>query len=131
MQDIKKLKGGRFGDIKKFLKKIRESKKFLKKIRILNSLIVPKILKKGTLWDFLTFVLLQNIKKIERRTLWGHLKKFEKKSHKAEKKSHKAEKSHSAEKSQNLLLRNTCEKNSAYPRVRTRNLWVEKQASYH
>ena len=76
----------------------------------MNSLIVPKILKKGTLWDFLTFVLLQNIKKIERRTLWGHLKTFEKKSHKAEKKSHKAEKSHSAEKNQNLLLRNTCKK---------------------
>ena len=37
---------------------------------------MPKILKKGTLWDFLTFVLLQNIKKIERRTLWGHLKNF-------------------------------------------------------
>ena len=124
MQDIKKLKGGRFGDIKIFFKKIRESKKFLKKkFRILNSLIVPKILKKGTLWDFLTFVLLQNIKKIERRTLWGHLKNFEK--------SHKVEKSHSAEKSQNLLLRNTCKKISAYPRVRTRNLWVEKQASYH
>ena len=34
---------------------------------------------KRTLWDFLTFVLLQNIKKIERRTLWGHLKNFEKK----------------------------------------------------
>ena len=50
----------------------------MKKIRILNSLIVPKILKKGIFWDFLTFVLLQNIKKIERRTLWGHLKNFEK-----------------------------------------------------
>ena len=124
MQDIKKLKGGRFGDIKKFLKKVRESKKFLKKIRISNSLIVPKILKKGPFGIFLTFVLLQNIKKIERRTLWGHLKNFEKKSH-------KAERSHSAEKSQNLLLRNTCKKISAYPRVRTRNLWVEKQASYH
>ena len=86
MQDIKKLKGGRFGDIKKFLKKIRESKKFLKKNRILNSLIVPKILKKGTLWDFLTFVLLQNIKKIERKTLWGHLKNFEKKVSQSRKK---------------------------------------------
>ena len=100
MQDIKKLKGGRFGDVKKFLKKIRESKKFSKKIRKLNSLIMPKILKKGTLWDFLTFVLLQSIKKIERRTLWGHSKNFEKKSLKAEKKPHKAEKSHSAEKSE-------------------------------
>ena len=55
-----------------------------------GSLIVPKNLKKDPL-GFLTFVLLQNIKKIERRTLWGHLKSFEKKSHKA-KKSHSAEK---------------------------------------
>ena len=97
---------------------------FEKKIRILNSLIVPKILKKGTLWDFLTFVLLQNIKKIEKRTLWGHLKNFGKKvsqSRKKVKKFHKAEKSHGAKKSQNLLLRNTCKKISAYPRVRTRN----------
>ena len=63
---------------------------------------MPKILKKGTLWDFLTFVLLQNIKKIERRTLWGHLKNFEKKISQSRKKSHKAEKSHSAEKSQKV-----------------------------
>ena len=48
-----------------------------------------------------------------------------------EKRSHKAEKSHGAEKSENRLLRNTCKKMSAYPRVRKRNLWVEKQASYH
>ena len=27
---------------------------------------------KGTLRDFLTFVLLQNIKQIEERTLWGY-----------------------------------------------------------
>ena len=47
-------------------------------MRIFNSLIVPKNLKEGTLWDLLTFVLLQNIKKIERRTLRGHLKNFEK-----------------------------------------------------
>ena len=52
--------------------------------------------------------MLQNIKKIERRTLWGHLKIFEKKSH-------KAEKSHSAEKSENLLLRNTLEKYKCIP----------------
>ena len=78
LQDIKKLKGGRFGDIKNFLEKIRESKKFLKKIRILNSLIVPKILNKGPFWDFLTFVLLQNIKKLK-GGLFGTLKKFRKK----------------------------------------------------
>ena len=97
----------------------------------MNSLIVPKILKKGTLWDFLTFVLLQNIKKKMKGGHFGDILKISKKrSLKAEKKSHKSEKSHSAEKTQNLLLRNTCKKISAYPRVRTRNLWVEKQASY-
>ena len=36
--------------------------KFSKKMRIFNSLMVPKNLKEGALWDFLTFVLLQNIK---------------------------------------------------------------------
>ena len=96
----------------------------------MNSLIVPKILKKRDPLGFFNIRSLAKYQKIERRTLWGHLKNFEKKSHKAEKKSHKAEKPHSAEKSQNLLLRNTCKKISAYPRVRTRNLWVEKQASY-
>ena len=52
----------------------------MKKIRILNSLIVPKILKKGTLWDFLTFVLLQNIKKKLKGGLFGDILKISKKS---------------------------------------------------
>ena len=46
---------------------------------ILNSLIVPKNLKGGTLWDFQTSIMFQNIKKIE----WGPfgtIKKFSKKS---------------------------------------------------
>ena len=90
-------------------------------MRILNSLIVPKILKKDPLGS-ITFIVAKYQK--NERTLWGHLKNFEKKSH-------KAEKSHSAEKSENLLLLNTCKKISTYPRVRTRKLWVEKQASYH
>ena len=47
-----KIEGGPFGVFRKFSKKMR----------IFNSLIVPKNLKVGTLWDFLTFVLLQNIK---------------------------------------------------------------------
>ena len=73
-------------------------------MRIFNgSLKVPKKSEKRTVWDSLTFVLQQNIKKMERRTLWGHSKNFEKKSH-------KVEKSHSAEKSENLLIRNTCKK---------------------
>ena len=52
---------------------------------ILNSLIVPKNLKGGTLWDFQTSIMFQNIKKIERGTLWYNQKIFEKKSHSAEK----------------------------------------------
>ena len=73
-------------------------------MRILNSLIVPKILKEGTLWDFF------NIRSAAKYAfvLWGHFKNFEKKSH-------KAEKSHSAEKSENLLLLNTCKKNKRIP----------------
>ena len=41
--------------------------------------------KRGTLLDLLTYIPLQNIKKLEGETLWGHLKIFKKKSHSAEK----------------------------------------------
>ena len=34
--------------------------------------------KRGTLWASLTYILLQNIEKLERGTLLRHLKKFEK-----------------------------------------------------
>ena len=52
---------------------------------ILNSPIVPKSLKGGTLWDFQTSIMFQNTKKIEWGTLWYNKKIFEKKSHSAEK----------------------------------------------
>ena len=57
----------------------RESlKNFRKqKMRILNSLIVPKILKKGPFAIFNTRSV-ANYQKNERRTLWGHFKNFEK-----------------------------------------------------
>ena len=45
---------------------------------ILNSLIVPKNLKGGTLRDFQTSIMFQNIKKIEGGTLWYNQKIFEK-----------------------------------------------------
>ena len=51
------MKGGPFGDMKKF------PKIFL--MRFLNSVTVPKNVKGGTLCDFLTSIVLQNIKKIE------------------------------------------------------------------
>ena len=37
------------------------------------------------LFDFQTCILLQNNKKLKGGTIWGHLKVFEKKSHRAEK----------------------------------------------
>ena len=45
---------------------------------ILNSLIVPKNLKGGTLLDFLTSIMFPNIKKIEGGTLWYNQQIFEK-----------------------------------------------------
>ena len=54
---------------------------------------------------FLTSILLQNFKKNERGP-FGDIKNFRKNL-----KPKKGEKSHSAEKSENLLLRNTCKKN--------------------
>ena len=41
--------------------------------------------KRGTIWDLLTYIQLQNVKELEEGTLWGHLKFLEKKSHSAEK----------------------------------------------
>ena len=60
------MKGGPFGDMKKIPKK-----NFL--MRFLNSVTVPKNVKGGTLCDFLTSIVLQNIKKIEGGTLWGKI----------------------------------------------------------
>ena len=56
----------------------------------------------------------------------GDIKKLSKKSHKAKKGGVSL-----CRKIENLLRRNSCKKNRAYSRVRTRILWVGKQASYH
>ena len=53
-------------------------------MRIFNSLIVPKNLKEETFGNFLTFVLLQNIKKMKGGP-FGDIKKIFEKSQKAEK----------------------------------------------
>ena len=76
LQNNKKLKGGPFGDIKKFSKKSRT---------------VPKKIKRGTPLASAGFV--GYIKKVknERETLWRQ-KNFEKKSHSAEKKRKKKSK---------------------------------------
>ena len=58
LQNFKKLKG----DCLEFFEKISKKKQKI------NSLMGPKNLKKGTLWDFLTFVLFQNVKQIEGKT---------------------------------------------------------------
>ena len=76
---MKKLKGGPFGDLKKF------PKKFLKK-GIFEQCHSAEKCKRGTLWDFLTSIVLQNIERNEGGTLWCNPKNFKKKSHSAEKK---------------------------------------------
>ena len=53
------MKGGPLSDFKKFQKKIF-------KMRFLNSVTVPKKVKGGTLWDFLTSIVLQNIETNEK-----------------------------------------------------------------
>ena len=67
----KNSKGGPFGDIKKnFEKKLHGVEKC----------------ERGTLLDLLTYILLQDIKKTRRGTLWGH-QNFRKKSAQCRKKS--------------------------------------------
>ena len=67
MRYFKKIERGPFGVFEKFSKKMR----------IFNSLIVPKYLKEETLLNFLTFVLLQNIKTMKGGP-FGDNKKFSK-----------------------------------------------------
>ena len=47
-------------------------------MRFLNSVTVPKNVKGGTLWDFLTSIVLQNIETNEGGTLWCNPKSFKK-----------------------------------------------------
>ena len=47
-------------------------------MRYLNSVTVPKNVKGGTLWDFLTSIVLQNIETNEGETLWWNPKNFKK-----------------------------------------------------
>ena len=54
-------------------------------MRFLNSVTVPKNIKVGTLWDFLTSIVSQNIEANEGETLWWNPKIFLKNSHSAKK----------------------------------------------
>ena len=47
-------------------------------MRFLNSVTVPKNVKGATLWDFLTFIVLQIIETNEGGTLWCNPKNFKK-----------------------------------------------------
>ena len=47
-------------------------------MRVLNSVSVPKNVKGGTLWNFLTSIVLQNIETNEGETLWWNPKNFKK-----------------------------------------------------
>ena len=60
---MKKIEGGPFGDMKKFPEKFFN-------MTFLNSVTVPKNVKGGTLCDFLTSIVLQNIETNEGGTLW-------------------------------------------------------------
>ena len=68
----KKLKGGPSGDFKKF------PKKFLKKV-IFEQCHSAEKCKRGTLWDFLTSIVLQNIERNEGGP-FGAIQKISKKS---------------------------------------------------
>ena len=70
----KKIEGGALWGLEKI------SQKNLK-MRFLNSVTVPKNVKGGTFWDFLTSFVLQNIETHEGETLWWNPKK----SHSVEK----------------------------------------------
>ena len=72
--------------VAKFQKIEARLEKFCKKkqkIRIFNSLIVPKNLKEGTLWDFFN---IRSVAKYQKKMggIFGDMKKNCKKSHKAE-----------------------------------------------
>ena len=54
-------------------------------MRFLNSVIVPKNVKGGTFWDFLTSIVLRNVETNEGKTFWWNSKTFKKMSHGAEK----------------------------------------------
>ena len=76
-----------------FFEKTKSEKDFFgKKLKILKFFFFQKKshsaekCKRGTLLDLLTYIPLQNIKKLERGTLWGQ-KNFGKMSHSAEKNS--------------------------------------------
>ena len=55
-------------------------------MRFLNKVTVPKNVKGGNLWDFLTSIVLQNIFKKLKGRPFGGIQKASKKSHNAEKK---------------------------------------------
>ena len=116
------------------------------KLFILKNLTMPKTVK-GARWDLLKSILLQNfslwrlwkiskkttflhsfcckISKIEGRA-FGDIRKFSEVSQRWKKGE-----SHSAEKVRTFYIGILVKKISVYARVRTRNPWVEKQASYH
>ena len=112
----KNIEGEPIGVFEKFSKKKRKMRNF-------NTHSAEKSERR----DPLAFFNIRSVAKYQNKLKGGpfeDIKKFSKK------KSHQAEKGRSLI-VPNPLLRNTCKKISAYSRVRTRTLWVEKQASYH
>ena len=86
---------------------------------------MPKNLKEG---DPLGFFNIRSVTKYQNKLKGGpfeDIKNFSKKV-----KAEKREESHSAEKVRSFCFGILVKKISAYSRVRTQTLWVEKQASY-
>ena len=77
---------------------------------------------KATPWDFSTFVLLQNIKQIEGRTLWGNLKIFEKSHAKPKRGSVSAEK----KPKRGIVSAEKSEPSALFVEIRNIRIFVEK-----
>ena len=86
-------------------------------MRILNSLIVPKYIKRETLWVFWYFSLLQNIKKLKGGNLWR--RKKSKKSRTVPKKIE----------SRTVPKKSFSKQFLAKARTRTRDRWVQRKPS--
>ena len=114
----------------KFLKNEGEPigvfEKFSKKTRIFKSHSAEKSER-----DPLGFFNIRSVAKYQNKLKGGPFEDIKNFSKKKVSQSRKKGRVSYSRKSENLLLRNTCKKISAYSRVRTRTLWLEKQASYH
>ena len=96
-------------------------------MRIFNSLSA----KKSERRDPLGFFNIRSVANYQNKLKGGPFEDIKENFEKKVSQSRKKEASHSAEKVRAFCFGIFVNKISAYSRVRTRTLWVEKQASYH